>query len=370
MNDFKGISRRTALQFACATIAPFSNRLYRLFFASPRPAAPCIIAVSADSMRHRVADFRSKFVSDYLRPEKPFPVFGLMAQANALPNDVAVAKKLGARGAMQIANGHMRNSAPSGSGSIVAIFDVDLSGAKFPIKVIVPESLDVSVSDDGTRLLFAFNTQVLIELTNQPVVGVPIHLPGAMLLKSISLSDDAFQYELVDRADPSRTVAIRLNLKPGAPVNIDCAGNRDASGIFRRFLGVTVLVFLALPNIGCVNHGNAPPGAYEDIELCYSDPNIPTGYIRISSHPGGLAGCPQTSPNQSNVFVYKSYLNLQPGDSTEVCADAPVPNGFEDISGAFRDDAGCDHQIHPESTYLNARTIRKCTDPTRPECQH
>jgi hypothetical protein len=116
--------------------------------------------------------------------------------------------------------------------------------------------------------------------------------------------------------------------------------------------------------VGCVNHGNATGGGgsatptpYPNLEKCYNDPsNPPSGYIRIGSKAGGLAGCPQTAPDQLNVYIYARYDNKPVGSQMLVCAVEVIPTGWQDISGSYHDGAGCDYQAHPD-TFANVRLI-------------
>src|ERR1700750_3104970 len=79
----------------------------------------------------------------------------------------------------------------------------------------------------------------------------------------------------------------------------------------------------------CVNRRNAddhsPPTPYPDLEVCYNDTTSHPGYIRTGSRQELRNDCPQTSPGQLNIQIFKRYDNLPVGSSLVVCADQQPP---------------------------------------------
>src|SRR5579871_4114421 len=173
----------------------------------------------ATNMHANAVAFENSFVSDYLTPSKPFPIFTFMVRAHAEPESHDDALLLGRRGAFTFTDPtHLINQVtqsdlcPHANGVICssATFDFDLNGQTSTVIVDFPKSIPVTVTHpDGVK--FDFGS------------GIPVHFPGAgatglplvrkdMWFRSVSISDTSLEEILFDPG-PTPTDKLEIHVR-------------------------------------------------------------------------------------------------------------------------------------------------------------
>lgn len=350
-------SRRGFCAAACASVLAVSAR--RLFGNDP---GWTVLSIPASQMKDRAAQFRKMMWQSYLQPKLAVPVFELMTQAKIIPQTIAQERELGALGGIATSGNSLVFSKPAPGRVIDATFPVELYGKTFDITVSVPGDLSIGGKWSADQFSFEFGRGMLVGIPQTAAVkALPIKIPPRMLLQSIVLDDSQLTYYVVDPTPTGMKLRIKMDFAAAPNVSV-------LRGLKSWLLITCMMCFIWLT--GCTNFGDATggPNPYPDKEVCYNAP-APDGYIRIGSKAAGLSGCPSPQPNALNVNVYTNYSQQPVKTQLQVCSDAPIPNGWMDISGSFHSEDGCDYQKYTHTGYANVRTIYKCETPSA-ACQH
>jgi hypothetical protein len=327
-------------------------------------AKTIVISVPAKGMRDRADAFRKMFVANYLASNTPFPVFSLLAKSGLLPDSLDAERKLGACGNLLATGGVFRLSAPP-QADITLPYHAFIADQSLRNEVTIPKDLTIRVQDDAAsgRLQVNFQPPIQVhQIDRLTVNGIVAPIPATVLLTQIILDSKQLRYNVTDsKGSPQYAIVLDFALESGAPsIHFEGAALRKPNGFLAAFLTFALCI-----TTGCVNnvHGSGsgqplPPTPYPDKEVCFNQ-SAPPGFIRIDSKSAGLAGCPNTDPTVLNVFVYTDYVNRSSGAQLLVCADAPIPPGWTDASGAYHDDKGCDAAKYVGTQYGNERLIYK-----------
>jgi hypothetical protein len=343
--------------FTTALGAAFTAAGLRRSFA----AGVLTITVPAQQMRSRANGFRHSLLTDYVVPKTPYPIYSVLFRSGLLPDDINAERQLGRCGNIVFAGNVARLSSPPAT-DLMLPYHILLSDQQLRNQITIPKQLTITITrgpnDESTR--FDFSPAIGVHQVDRYTInGIVAPIPADLQLATIYIDANLMRYELNASNGISYHLVLDFTKAAGPPVisgSMRRRGSRLAALVAACCLGLT----------GCINNvgsgggsgSSQPPPPYPDQEVCYNQP-APSGYIRINSKAGGLAGCPSTGPTALNIFVYTNYVNQPSKTQLEVCADAPIPSGWYDVSGAYHDEHGCDSAQYSGTSYANARLIYK-----------
>jgi hypothetical protein len=331
------------------------------------PAIRVVIILPAKHMQPRTVDFVKTFVDGYIKTSEPYPIFTVLFRSGLLPDTADSMKAVGACGDLVQHDSSFTFSKPP-LNDLKLPYHVFADNQVLRNEVTLPKNLAIATTanSDGTELAASFSPNVSIRQIDQlKVNGEAVPLPNTILLQRIKITGTTLRYEFTNiGASKLYGLVLDFQADSGAPkVDIEVASAISSRPIQRKWLALLVYVCLGLS--GCskddlgkraAQPGPQPTQPFPDREVCSTMP-APAGFIRIGSKVAGLAGCPIINPAVANVNVYTDYTDQPQGEKLLVCADAPVPAGWQDISGSYQDPTGCDSLKYQQAPFANVRLI-------------
>lgn len=331
--------------------------------AGAAPNIRVLVILPAKQMQQRTAKFVKTFVEGYLKTSKPYPVFSVLFRSGLLPDTVESMKAVGALGDLVQHDGSFTFSKPPAN-DLVLPYHMLISDQTLKSEVSVPKNLVITTISNAANgeLAFSFSPSVIVRQIDQlKINGAVAPIPKTILVQRIKISDTTLKYEFSnDAGNKLYGVVLDLQKDSGDPaIDFEQASVAPKpSGT--RWLALVACVCIGL--VGCSKDdfgkrpGQPAPQPFPDQEVC-STGAVPAGFIRIDSKVAGLDKCPIVDPAVANVYVYANYANQPRDTKILVCADSPIPPGWEDLSGSYQDSSGCDSLKFKSSPFANVRLI-------------
>lgn len=355
-------SRREFLSFLATTVGLGVPALVAL--RAEAEGGEITLTLPAKQMSERANSFKSSFIQNYFKPQTPYPVYRILYESGLLPDDVDAERALGRCGNIVFSSGVATLTVPP-TAALVLPYHVDLAAQHLRNQITIAKNvtIPVQVSTDESQVTFSFNPPIGIKQIDRLTIGgVVAPIPEEVDLTDVSINGTSLSYRL-------HSNATNLNYRIVLDFTTDSGSPKLSLLIAPRFRGrwsaAALLGACCLSMLGCINNGalgggggSGQPTAYPNKEICYNQP-APTGYVRIDSKAAGLDGCPSADPSFLNVFVYRDYVDQPSKAQFPVCADAPIPPGYIDVSGAYHDEQGCDAAKYKGTSFGNSRMIYK-----------
>jgi hypothetical protein len=357
-----GTSRREFLSFLATAVGLGVPVLAAL--RAEAQAGEITLTLPAKQMGERATSFKSSFVQNYFKPNAPYPIYRVLYESGLLPDDVEAERTLGRCGNIIFSSG-VATLAVQPTASLVLPYHVDLAAQHLRNEVTIAKNVTIPIqmSSDESQLTFSFNPPVSIKQIDRLTLnGVVAPIPQQVDLTDVIISGSSLSYRLHSNAtNLNYRIMLDFTTDSGSPKLSFLNGPRSRT----PWSVASSVAACCLSLIGCINNGafgggsgSGQPTQYPNKEVCYNQ-SAPTGYVRIDSKAAGLDGCSSADPSFLNVFVYRDYIDQPSKAQFPVCADAPIPPGYIDVSGAYHDEQGCDAAKYKGTSFENSRMIYK-----------
>lgn len=326
--------------------------------------------VPAANMRDRVIAFRQNFINTYLLPKANFPIPQAMYQSKISPINNLDAKKLSARGAIEIkeitGQPNSRKLINNTGFALQPRFVASLNNQNIRLKVSIPKPLEIRADFDAHNLTFIFKSKVLFTLEDKIVKdGVPLPIFDQQVLESLSLSDTSMIYKFTENGTPGNKFTIKLDL------TAQCAQiGRNLPFIVRHainhfHLSWFTVLFYCLMSLSCItNNGGATDSCPQNCTETQSESELPRVTRPCNAAQSGIL-----TENGAQYFretrdltnpsfcTFVRFENAPVNCQRIICSDVVPPSDWYEID-TWNDPNGCDHS----TTLKNVKLVKRCYD--------